>query len=71
MPDLITSAVRVGESSGLDAVDTICDRDVIPVVYVTATAWEVRERYPDAVIVQKPFQSADLKKAISVATRTE
>jgi CheY-like chemotaxis protein len=68
VPDLITAAVRLGESSGLDAVEAIRNGANIPVVYVTATAWEVRKRHPDAVIVQKPFHHADLKEALKAAT---
>ena len=68
-PDLITAAVRLGESNGLDAVEAIRNGTNIPVVYVTATPWEVRRRHPDAVIVQKPFRNADLKEALRSAAR--
>jgi CheY-like chemotaxis protein len=52
----------------MDAVDAIRNGSAIPVVYVTATAWEVRARHPDAVIVQKPFSNAELKQAIRSAS---
>jgi CheY-like chemotaxis protein len=68
VPDVITSAVRVGDSSGMDAVDAIRNGSAIPVVYVIATAWEVRARHPDAVIVQKPFSNVELKQAIRSAS---
>lgn len=66
-PDLITSDVRLGCGTGLDAVQAICAASTIPVVFVTATAWEVRERLADAVVVQKPFGPGDLQRAVEAA----
>ena len=66
-PDLITSDVRLGAGTGLDAVQEICAAKAIPVVFVTATAWEVRQRLEDAFVVQKPFGSRDLQLAVEAA----
>lgn len=66
-PDLITSDVRLPQGSGISAVETICRGRHIPVVFITATGWEVRERIGDAVIVPKPFAPADLHKALNAA----
>ena len=66
-PDLITSDVRLPDGSGITAVETICDGRHIPVVFITATGWEVRERISDAVIVPKPFAPADLHQALAAA----
>ena len=66
-PDLITSDVRLGSGTGIDAIQEICAEKPIPVVFVTATAWEVRARLPDVVVVQKPFGSADLQLAVAAA----
>jgi DNA-binding response OmpR family regulator len=66
-PDLITSDVRLGCGTGLDAVQSICEAKTIPVVFVTATAWEVRERLAGAFVVQKPFGSGDLQRAVELA----
>jgi CheY-like chemotaxis protein len=66
-PDLITSDVRLSDGSGITAVETICDGRHIPVVFITATGWEVRERISDAVIVPKPFAPADLHQALAAA----
>ena len=72
-PDLITSAVRLNVGSGLAAVREICSEQVIPVVFVTSTPWEVRERVSGAVIVPKPFGQAALQegvaRAVTAATR--
>ena len=66
-PDLITSDVRLGASCGIETVRSICSDRYSPVVFVTATGWEVRERSEDVAMVQKPFRPADLKAAIAKA----
>ncbi|HEX8527083.1 response regulator [Allosphingosinicella sp.] len=66
-PDLITSDVRLGASCGIETVRSICSDRYIPVVFVTATGWEVRERSEVLAVVQKPFRPADLKSAIAKA----
>ena len=63
-PDLVTSAVRLNAGSGLDAVNDIRSEQTVPVVFVTSTPWEVRERDPNAVIVPKPFGHAALQAAV-------
>jgi chemotaxis response regulator CheB len=67
-PDLITSAISLGSDTGIDAVQTICADQPIPVVYISSSAWQVRDRLADAIVVQKPFLVADLKSAITKAT---
>jgi two-component system chemotaxis response regulator CheB len=59
-PDLITSDVQLARGCGIDAVQRICDKEPIPVLYITATAVAVRERCPWAIVIQKPFGMADL-----------
>lgn len=66
-PDLITSEVRLGAGTGIDAIQAICAAKPIPVVFVTATGWEVRKRLADAIVVQKPFGAGDLKHAVGMA----
>jgi len=67
-PDLITADMRLPQGCGIAAVEAICGARPVPVIYITATAWEVRERLRDAVIVAKPFGSAHLDAAIAAAT---
>jgi DNA-binding response OmpR family regulator len=67
-PDLITADVRLEPGSGIDAVQTICSKRAVPVVFVTATSCEVRAWRADAIVVQKPFAATDLKAAVSAAT---
>lgn len=66
-PDLITSDVRLGTCNGLSTVREICCGRAIPVVFVTATAWEVRAHSADLPVVQKPFARSDLNSAVAKA----
>lgn len=67
-PDLITSDIRLGASSTIDAVQQICSERPIPLVFVTATPWEAREAASDAVVVPKPFGQDMLKEGVIRAT---
>jgi CheY-like chemotaxis protein len=67
-PDLITSDIRLGSESGVDAVRQICSGKPIPVVFVTATPWEVREADSRAVVVPKPFGHESLREGVARAT---
>jgi two-component system, response regulator PdtaR len=66
-PDLVTADVRLAEGCGMAAVRAICADRTIAVVFITASAWEVRERHADAVILAKPFGPADLDRALIAA----
>jgi CheY-like chemotaxis protein len=66
-PDLITADVRLAPGSGIDAVESICAEKPIPVVFVTGTGHEVRERLPDHILVDKPFLAAQLVEAVRLA----
>jgi DNA-binding response OmpR family regulator len=68
-PDLITADVELDHGCGIDAVRRICDVDAIPVVYITGTAWLVRDRCPSAIIIQKPFGMASLREGVRNAYR--
>ncbi len=59
-PDLITADVNLASGCGVNAVQRICGSVAIPVLYVTATSSEVRNRCPMATIVQKPFSVLEL-----------
>ena len=68
-PDLITSDVQLAEGCGIDAVQQICNERPIPILYITGSAAQVRERCPWAVIIQKPFGVADLGAGVRDARR--
>jgi len=63
-PDLITADHWLAGGSGIEAVRTICKDQHIPVIYIVALPEAVLAEEPDAVILAKPFTSADLSKAI-------
>jgi CheY-like chemotaxis protein len=67
-PDLITSDIRLGAGTGIEAVRQICSARAIPVVFVTATPWEVRRYDSSAIVVAKPFDNVMLKQGVSRAT---
>ena len=66
-PDLITSDIRLDVGTGIEAVRQICSAKAIPVVFVTATPWEVRQINASAVVVPKPFGAETLKQGVARA----
>ena len=63
-PDLITSDVRLADGCGIAAVQAICDRRSIPVLFITATAADLSDRLPTAAILGKPFTTVELGAAL-------
>jgi DNA-binding response OmpR family regulator len=68
-PDLITSDVQLARGCGIDAVQRICNGEPVPVIYITGSAPMVHNRCPGAVVIQKPFGMADLRKGVREARR--
>jgi two-component system, response regulator PdtaR len=66
--DLITADVRLLPGDGLNAVQAICSRRQVPVVFITGYADELADRAPEAVVVQKPIEESELKAAVRRAT---
>jgi len=62
--DLITADVRLLPGDGVRAVEAICRRRQIPVIYITGFAEELLDRVPDAVIIQKPVKQEELAAAL-------
>lgn len=62
--DLIAADVRLLPGDGLNAVRAICSTRDIPVVFITGYADELIDRAPDAAVVQKPVDEAELEAAI-------
>ena len=65
--DLITADVRLLPGDGVNAVEAIRGRRHVPVVYITAYAEELRDRLPDAIIIQKPVKEEVLATAVRQA----
>ena len=62
--DLITADVRLLPGDGVDAVEKICAKRSIPVMFITGYADELRERLPNAIVVQKPVKREELLSAL-------
>jgi DNA-binding response OmpR family regulator len=63
-PDIITSGLRLLEGTGVEAVRAICAEQPTPVIFITTTGWVVRDQVEAAVVVQKPFDAAALRRAV-------
>jgi CheY-like chemotaxis protein len=63
-PDLITADVELSPGSGIEAVQTICANDLIPVIFITGRADEARVQMPQHSVLDKPFRVADVETAV-------
>ena len=66
-PDLMIVDARLGDGSGVAAVETILRAGPVPHVFVSGDPSTVQALRPDAVVMQKPFREADLARAIQRA----
>jgi CheY-like chemotaxis protein len=66
-PDLITADVQLETGSGLDAVAAICERPSIPVIFITASAAQVREQESRYAVLNKPFSEQTLTYAVAAS----
>ena len=63
-PDLMIVDVRLGDGSGVAAVDEIHRAGPIPHVFVSADISRLQALRPGAAIIQKPYREADLARVI-------
>jgi CheY-like chemotaxis protein len=70
-PDLMIVDARLGEGSGVTAVEEILRGGHVPHVFVSGDALRVRALRPGALVIQKPFCEADLAGAIQRALGAE
>lgn len=66
-PDLIVANHRLIDGTGTEAVRSICAGQGIAVVFVTASAADVKAGLPDAIVVSKPFEASSLHVAVKQA----
>lgn len=66
-PDLITADVELRPGCGISAVQSICSKLPIPVLFITGSPGEVRIRMPEHAIIEKPFSSDHILAAVKVA----
>jgi DNA-binding response OmpR family regulator len=67
--DLITADVRLLPGDGVRAVEKICEKRAIPVVFITGYLEELQDRAPTAIVVQKPVRENELAAAVDNALR--
>ena len=65
--DLITADVRLLPGDGLKAVEAICSKRDVPVVFITGYADELRDRKSDVIVIQKPIREKELAEAVHQA----
>lgn len=68
-PDLMIVDYSLRQGTGVSAVDEILRCGSVPHFFVSGNAASVRAIRPDAAVLQKPFRSADLTKAISTVLK--
>ena len=66
-PDLMIVDVRLGDGSGIAAVDEILRTGFIPHLFMTGNVAAVKALRPGAVVLQKPFRDVELTRAIQSA----
>jgi CheY-like chemotaxis protein len=66
-PDMMIFDLRLGEGSGVSAVEKISRAGPIPHLFVSGDISRIKKLRPDAVAIQKPFREADLARAIQRA----
>lgn len=66
-PDLMIVDARLGDGSGVSAVEEILRAGFVPHVFVSGETSSVQALRPDAVVIQKPFREPDLARAIQRA----
>lgn len=66
-PDLMIVDARLGDGSGVAAVDEILRAGFVPHLFMSGNIAKVRELRPDAVLLEKPFREAELMRAMQCA----
>lgn len=66
-PRLITADVELKPGSGIDAVQTICSENPIPVIFITGQANSAQSRMPQHRVLSKPFQANEVQAAVREA----
>ena len=69
-PDLMIVDCALRQGTGMSAVDEILRDGPMPHFFLTGNTGKIRATRPDAVVLQKPFRTADLTKAIAIALKT-
>ena len=66
-PELLIVDAWLRDGSGISAVKQICETGYVPHLFASGDISFIRTQRPDAVMLQKPYQMADLSRAIEAA----
>jgi two-component system, response regulator PdtaR len=66
-PGLMIVDARMGEGSGVSAVDKILRTRFVPHLFITGNISKISALRPDAVVLEKPFREPELARAIQRA----
>ena len=66
-PDLLVVDFQLSPGNGLDAVEMILQTQAIPYILVSGNIARVRERWPEAILLEKPYTQKALASAIGRA----
>jgi len=66
-PDLLIADARLGKGSGVAAVDQILRAGRMPHLFITGAFAKLNRLGLEAVVLEKPFDEADLQRAIQRA----
>jgi len=62
--DLITADVRLLPGDGVRAVEAICAKRDLPVIFITGYKEELLDRTPSATVIQKPVNEQELAATV-------
>ena len=65
--DLVIADARLGDGSGISAIEEILRTRFVPHLFMTGNISRVKALRPDAVVLEKPFRAAELMLAIQRA----
>ena len=66
-PDLITADVQLRPGCGIETVRAICPQPSTPVIFITGTGKEARQRMPQHTVLDKPFSEQALTYAVAAS----
>jgi DNA-binding response OmpR family regulator len=66
-PDLMIVDARLGDGSGIAAVEEILRTGFVPHLFISGNISRVEALKPGAAVLQKPFHEAELTRAIQRA----
>ena len=69
-PDLVIADARLGDGSGISAIEEILRTGFVPHLFMTGNISRVKALRPDAGVLEKPFHTAELMLAIQRALET-